>query len=181
MDINRVSGKISSLFKKDFKKRFIFFLSIPLLISVLFLVDFFLLPEVNKNDSISYISTIKVPQSAGGTSFRTNRDSGYKYTTEANLKFSTLKLRIKSPEIKLRVTPVFSTVKTVITSENKKIDLASGFSGLNKLLFISFNSILIISVFYVLLIKKITENARLNLIFLNIFILAIWIYTLILI
>ncbi len=181
MYINEVSGKINLFFKKDFKKKFTIFLLKPILITILFLADFFLLPEVTINDSISYVSFIKTPQTSQDNSVRANKSIGYKYTTATDLKFSTIETKIESPKIKLTVSPLFKTVKTVITSENIKVDLASGFNGFNKLLLILFNGVILISIVYVNIAKKITENARLNLIFFNLFIIAVWICALILI
>ncbi|SIS47065.1 hypothetical protein SAMN05421766_10289 [Zobellia uliginosa] len=177
--MNEAVDRFSLFFKKDFKKKFLIFVSIPLLASAVFLVDFFLLPESSTTDSISSISIVTLPQSTGGTSVRSSRPSGYRYTTKTNLKFATSKTRIKSPEIQLTVSPIFKTVKTVSTPK-KKIDIASGFSGLNQVLLILCNGSIIISILYTLLTKHITENARLNLLFSNLFLLAIWIYALIL-
>lgn len=181
MHINIVSGKISLFFKKDFKKKFTIFLLKPILITALFLVDFFLLPETIVNDSISYVSFINTPQTSQDNSVRANKSIGYKYTTARDLKFSTIETKIESRNIKLTVSPLFKTVKTVITPNNISVALASGFNGFNKFLLILFNSIMLVSIVYVNLAKEITENARLNLIFFNLFIITVWICALILI
>ncbi|CAM4120340.1 hypothetical protein [Zobellia nedashkovskayae] len=178
--MNETVEKFSLFFKKDFKKKFICFFTIPFLASVIFLVDFFLLPETNTSDIITHISIIKIPSNVGGTSVRVCKVSGYRYITETNLKFSTLNTRIKSSEIKLRVTPLFKTVKAVSSTSKQKIVLASGFSGLNQVLFVLCNGFILVSIIYILLTKHITENARLNLLFSNTFILAVWIYALLL-
>jgi len=172
--------KIDNFFAKDFKKRFITIISIPLLLSIFFLVDFFLLPEINKTESIAQIQIIQIPKSAGGTSVRTSHNAGYKYITDNNYKFSTSNRRaIESSKIDLSISPVFNTVKTVII-ENKKINIESGFNGIQGKLLILCNGIIIISIFCALLIKNITEHSRQNLIFLNIFFFLIWGYALIL-
>jgi len=174
-----VIDRISLFFKKDFKKKFVIFITIPLASSVIFLADFFLLPEIHKTDVITKIGIVKIPQNVGGTSVRTTRNSGYRYTTATNLKFATPTTRIKSPEIQVTITPLFKTVKAVSTTK-KKINLASGFNGLNKVLMLLCNIGMVSSILYVLLTKEITENARLNLLFLNMCTLAVWIYALIL-
>ncbi|SHK01308.1 hypothetical protein [Pseudozobellia thermophila] len=179
IDINDITRKVSLFFKKGFKTKFLLFVSVPLLASMLFLTDYFILPERQTSDVIAYRQVIKIPQSAGGTSVRTGKVSGYKYTTATKLKFSTSRTPITSSEVTLTTTPVFKTVKTVVASQ-KTIPLASGFSGLNQVLFILCNGVMVISVIYVFLSRTITENARLNLIYCNTFLLAIWVYALLL-
>ena len=177
--MDKVLEKITTFFKKDFKKKFILFFSVPLFASAIFLTDFFFLPEINQTDSISSIMAIKISQSEGGTSMRKRKVRGYRYTTKTNFKFSTLKKRKIESDVELTVTPLFKVVKSV-TVDSKKVSLESGFNGLNKLLLICCNSIILLSIFYMILTKKISENARLNLIFLNAFILAVWLYALVL-
>lgn len=172
--------KIDNFFAKDFKKRFITIISIPLLLSAFFLVDFFLLYGISKTDSIAQIQIIQIPKSAGGTSVRTSHNAGYKYITDNDYKFSTSNRRaIESYKIDLSISPVFNTVKTVMI-ENKKIDIESGLNGIKRIMLVLCNSIIIISIFCALLIKNITERSRQNLIFLNIFFFLIWGYALIL-
>ena len=172
--------KIDVFIAKDFKKRFISIISIPLLLSTFFLVDFYLLPEISKTDSISQYQIINIPKSAGGTSARTSHKVGYKYLTNNNYKFSTSSKRaITSHEIDLTISPVFNTVKTVMI-ENKKTSIESGFNGVKGVLLVLCNGVIIISIFCALMINRITEHSRQNLIFVNIFFFLIWGYTLIL-
>ncbi|OWW25452.1 hypothetical protein B4Q04_07485 [Zobellia sp. OII3] len=179
MDINDITRKVNLFFKKRFKTKFLLLVSGPLLASLVFLTDYFILPERQITDVLAYGENVRIPQSAGGTSVRTSKSLGYKYITATNLKFSTLGTPIRSSEVTLTVTPLLKTVKTVDTSK-KTVPLASGFNGLNQVLLVLCNSVILISILYVFLSKTITENARLNLVFCNMFLLAIWTYALLL-
>jgi hypothetical protein len=172
-------NQIDAFFAKDFKRRFIPIIAIPLIISIVFLVDFFLLSERNETDSIVYTQAITLSKSAGGTSAQTSHIAGYKYSTFNNYSFLTSRRTpFKSNKIELTISPIFKTVKSV-EMDNKKIKIASGFSGINAVLLILCNTVIIISMLYTLATKKFTEHRRHNLIFVNVFLLLIWAFVLI--
>ena len=173
-----LSNKIFLFFDKDFKKRVIIFLAIPLLISVLYYIDFCFLKEINIKDRISYIELITVSASAGGTSVRENKRVGYKYHTIKGYHFSTERKRLENHEVHLKITPIFNTVKVVITP-NQRIKISSGFNGANQILLIVCNIMILVSISYLLIVDEITQNARLNLIFSNLFMFLIWLYVVI--
>ncbi|WP_428742391.1 hypothetical protein [Tenacibaculum sp.] len=173
--MDKTTNRINNFFKKDFKKKFITFISIPFMFSALFLADYFFFPEFNKTEKISQVSTIEVSGHHKFSSSNTTTKIGFNYITENNYKFSTTQeKRIIASEIKLKISPIYKTVKTV-EIENKRIKLSSGLNGISGILFIICNSSTLISICYTLLTNKITENARLNLIFSNAFIFILWI------
>ena len=170
-----LTNRVFHFFEKDFKKRFICFVSIPLILTALFYLDCNYMPTLKINDRISSISLIKVSQSAGGTSSFKSKIVGYKYTTENNNNFSSMSRRIEEPDIVLEISPVFKSVKKVIIANGKEIEISSGLSGISLVLSISCNLSVLLSIGYILLTKEITRNAKLNLVFLNIFMFLIWI------
>lgn len=165
---------IDAFFAKNFKKKFISIISLPLLLTTFFLTDFFLLPEIVETDRISQIYSINIPKSAGGTRVRSSHKAGYKYVTNKNYKFSTLShSMINSPKINITLSPILKTVKTVMIKDIR-IDLASGFNGINAVMILFCNFVIIISISYVLFVNNITEHARLSLTYSNLFFFVIW-------
>ena len=151
------------------------FLSIPLLLSAVYSIDFYFLKPIKINDRILYIELITVSASAGGTSAHENKRVGYKYQTKKGYQFSTERKRLQDIEVNLKITPVFKTVKTVITS-NERIKISSGFNGANLVLFIVCNIMILASISYLLFVSDLSQNAKLNLIFSNLFMFLIWLY-----
>ena len=151
------------------------FLSIPLLLSAVYYIDFYLLKPIEINDRILAIELITVSASAGGTSARENKRVGYKYHTESGCHFSTERKRLQDIEVDLKITPIFKTVKTVITS-SERIKITSGFNGANLVLFVVCNIMILASISYLLIVSDLSQNAKLNLIFSNLFMLLIWLY-----
>lgn len=151
------------------------FLSIPLLLSAAYYIDFYFLKPIEINDRILDIELITVSSSAGGTSVRKNRRVGCKYQTEKGYQFSTERKRLQDIEVNLKITPVFKTVKTVITS-NERIKISSGFNGANLVLFVVCNIMILASISYLFIVSDLSQNAKLNLIFSNLFMFLIWLY-----
>ncbi len=174
-----IFDSINNYFKKDFKRQFILYSILPLSLSLIFLFDFLILPEINKSDSISQLSIIKTSQNFNGRSYGSQRDVGYRYFTKNDYTFSSLEDRIQNPKIQLTLSPLFKTVKTVTAVNDRNINLASGFNGLNKLMLLTTNFVILISILYLSIKKEITENARLNIIFLNLLLLIVWIYAMV--
>ena len=172
--MNQITNWTSNFFKRNFKKKFLLFIAVPFLVSTAYITDFLLLPEIKKTEKISAFVLITLPQSAGGTSVQRPKNMGFKYITSNGFKFSTMRTRIENPDLEIYVTPLFQTVKRVF-SEKKKIQIESGLNGVNGLLMISGNLIMLIAIGYVLFVKAISENARLNLIFLHVCLFGLWI------
>lgn len=170
-----LTSKIDRFFKTSFKRKFIFIITIPLLLSCAFLTDILLLPEFKTTDKISRISTITVTKRDAFGYSSSQKKAGYSYSTIGNYKFSTLKRRLRTPEVTMTISPVFNVVKTV-KSQEKRVKIESGFNGINKFMFIFCNTVVVISLCYTFLTKNISENARLNLIYFNIIIYLLWIY-----
>jgi len=174
----KLTNRIDSWFKKDFKKKFIGFLAFPFLLSFIFFFDYYILPGSLQNERLVDFQTITMSQNVGGTSVRNQRVIGYRYFTENDIQFSTMKKRIKSPEVEISLSPLFKTVKSVM-ADDKAVKIETGINGINGLLFIVCNSSIFIAVCYTLLAKKISENARLNLIYLHLFIFVLWVIVMI--
>jgi len=155
----------SNYFKRDFKKQFFAYSIVPVLLSLIFLFDFFLLPEVNETDTVSQFKVLKAGEAI----------TGYKYITKNSFKFSTTDYKIKKNNIRLTISPIFKTVKS-ITVNNKNIELESGFNGISKMMLITTNFVIVFCIIYLFITKKITENARLNILFLNLLLLILWVY-----
>lgn len=172
-----VTSKIDGFFKSDFNRKFIICISIPFISSLIYLTDVLLLPELKITENISQISSITVTK-RNAFGYSSTKKVGYKYNTVNNYKFATLKRYLRVPEVTLTISPVFNIVKAV-ESQHKKVKIESGFSGINKFIFIICNIIILISLCYTLVTKKITENARMNLIYFNIIMFLLWGYLII--
>ena len=140
-----------------------------------YLIDYKILPSHQITERIEYYKVITIPQSVGGTSSRKNNKKGYKYITASNYKFSTLKSKINDSSITIKVTPLFKTVKSVKTKK-RQYNIQSGLNGISGIMTIGVFFTMLVSILYTLLKKKISENARLNLIYSNIFNYILWIY-----
>lgn len=172
-DIQKLTNGIARFFKRDFKKRFLTIMSFPLFFCSLYLMDCTVFPDYKTKDKI--VSIFDITQSSTNAyGVRTTRVIGYKYVTEKDFVFSTeKKKKIRAPEIEIVVTPVFDVVKSVKTG-TKNIQLNSGFYGIDGVLLMAVFISLLISFAYTLLKKEISENAKLNMIYFNIFIFIIW-------
>ncbi|WP_024481119.1 hypothetical protein [Cellulophaga baltica] len=168
---------INGFIKTNFKRKFLLLIAVPFLLSSLFIIDFLLLPEHHQTESLRNSEWIFLPNHSIASKER-SKHMGYNYTTENDYKFSTLRTKIESSYIEITSSPIFKTVKTV-TVEGKEIAIQSGLNGVLGVLMISGNLILLISGSYVLLKQDISQNARLNLSFLSLFLFAIWGYALI--
>lgn len=166
-------NKISVFFKKDFKKKFIVFVSIPLLLSTLLSIDCFLLPSYKETDHISQVYYITISNSGVGRASRSSQTVGHKYLTQKGYSFSTEKGRVIETEITLHISPIFKLVKKV-TAKNRKIRVNSGMQGINLVFLIGCMLTVITSLIYIFIMKEISKNARLNLIFVNLFIFILW-------
>lgn len=170
----KLTQYIDLFFSSKFKKKFTAVISIPLIITSLYLVDFYLLPELKETDNIEKIYTITAPQSVVGTSARRNKKIGKKYVTENGFNFSiSNKSSIGFNRVDLAISPIFKRVKKV-SLKNKQIRISSGMNGMSKYIFIICYSIIIGSICYILFSKNITENAKLNLIYFNVFMFCLW-------
>lgn len=173
-DIHKVTNSITRFFKRDFKKRFFVIMSFPLLFCTLHLVDFSILPAYKINDTIQ--SKIKITYSStndyGETRYTT---VGYKYITENSYAFSTKKANLLGLKVHLKVSPLFKTVKSA-TLGTKDIKLQSGPHGVDGFLLMGIFLSILISFAYLLLKKVLTENAKLNLIYWNLFLFIIWLW-----
>jgi hypothetical protein len=147
-------------------------MSFPLLFSALYLVDFLLLPEQKTSDTIESIINVTMSQD-NGYGFRKSKVVGYKYITVNDFVFSSEKQKIRAPEIDIIVSPLFKTVKSV-KADAKNIPLQSGLYGLDGVLLVAIFISILISFLYLLLKKVLSENAQLNLIYWNLFLLVIW-------
>jgi hypothetical protein len=175
--MKNVFNKIDHFFKMNFKKKFVLFLSIPLLLSTVYCIDYFILPEIEKTDRITRVASLTMARNQGGAFGSTRREIGYRYTTEGNFEFTTYRVNIKTSKVKIKATPLLKNVKEV-EANTKKISLQSGFSGLKAGMMLGYNAIALLSVLYILLTKRISENARLNLIFMHVFIFLVWLFVL---
>ncbi len=164
-------------FRKKFKKKFIIIASVPVCLSLLYLIEITLIPGFEVNDQITGIRKITISSNNGA--YRTSRNMGYRHYTEKEYKFSTLSKRIGFKNVEMTVSPITQTVKRV-SINGSPVKISSGFKGTNKVLLIIVNCVLILSIAYALLIRQISDNARLNLIFLNLFLLMVWLYILVL-
>jgi len=133
------------------------------------------LQESKHTDLITQVFKITAPTSEGGTGLRVDKKIGYTYITEQDFKFSTQEKNIGLSEIHVTSSPIFNTVKSVVL-KNKQVAISSGFNGISKVILIVCNFTIIISIIYLNSIKKITENARLNLVFLNFFMFLLWLF-----
>jgi len=176
--VSTIFHNIDHFFKNKFKKKFIYATSSILLLSFLFLMDIYILPGSTKTDVV--YSFRKITQQTGNSWNRSKRTVGYKYTTENEHQFSTSRRGLlKSPKITMEISPITKTVKSVQLN-GKPIKLTSGVNGANMVLLISCNLIILISISYITLVKNLSENSRLNLIYLNLFVFSVWIYMLVL-
>ncbi len=174
--MNKITDSIHTFFKKDFKKRFLIFISIPFLLSSLYLIDQTLIKDTIIMDTIISIKPIYINQSAGGTPVVESKKRGYKYETINNYRFSTLKYKINESQIQIVTSRIFKTVKTVKTKKGDH-EIQSGLNGVNGILIIACFISMLFTIIYLFLRKNISNNSQLNLIFLNIFLITIWIYS----
>ena len=172
--MNKVLKRIDVWFKKEFKKRFLLFVSLPLVISTLFVLDFIILPGETRTEYIVEVYEISINQTDALGYSRSPREKGYYYVTTNNYTFSTMERWIREDRIDITITPLFNSVNAVWLDNNRKVDLQTGFNGINGVMLIFCSLGLLISVIYVLLVKKISENARLNLKYFNGFIIVLW-------
>jgi hypothetical protein len=136
-------------------------------------MDAFLLPAHKTTDTIRSVRKITmVKQDAFGVSHR--RTVGYKYITEKGSTFSTeKKKKIRDSQIQIAVSPLFDTVKSV-KAGSKNIQLQSGLYGIDGVLLMAIFISILISFVYLWLKKTPSENAKLNLIYWNMFLFIVW-------
>lgn len=158
-------------FKTDFQKKFFACAAIPFFISLIYVIDGSLLPHRTVKDQVVYRFKMKRTSGYYGESTST---VCYKYKTQKNYQFSTLKT-IGFKEVEMTLSPLFNTVKTV-KSGKKLIQVQSGIYGVNGVLIFAILISMIICALYIVLKKKISENARLNIVFFNFILLLIWGY-----
>ena len=171
--MNNVANGISRFFKRDFKKRFLTLMSFPLFFCCLFFLDYTLLPEYKTTDRIVSVYTISSYSTNQSNGTRT-RSGSYQYVTENDFVFFTEGIkRIQTPEIEIAITPLFDTVKSVIV-DTREVEFNLGLYGIERILLLAVFISILISFAYIFLKKTISENARLNLIYFNIFIFIIW-------
>jgi len=100
--MDKTTSKFSAFFEKNFRKKFILFVSVPVLMSILFCVDYFVLQELNVIDTVSRIG--KMTHTVGGEHLEMEGARlGYRYNTENNHTFSTIKKHRVPSEIKLKI------------------------------------------------------------------------------
>ncbi len=172
--MNEVLKRIDDWFKKEFKKKFLLFVSLPLVISTLFVIDFIILPGETRTEYIVEVYDISIAQRDAFGYTSSARQKGYYYVTTNDYSFSTMERRIRNERIDITITPLFNSVNAVLLDNNRKVDLQTGFNGINGVMLIFCSLGLFISVIYVLSVKTISENARLNLKYFNGFIVVLW-------
>ncbi|GAB1308063.1 hypothetical protein KH5_07460 [Urechidicola sp. KH5] len=173
--MEKTANAITAFFDVNFKKKFLLSISIPFLISLIYFIDISILPARTFDDEIVETNNISHSSSAGGTSMRQEKKVGKDFTTQKGYHFSTLKAAPLPGGIRIEITPIFKTVKSVHKGK-RKLDVQSGLEGINGLLLIGFLISSTISICYTLLKKSISEDARLNLIYINILLICVWGY-----
>ncbi|RZS93382.1 hypothetical protein [Aquimarina brevivitae] len=175
--MHNLPHRINLFFKKDFRRRFILAIIVPLVLSIVYLVDFYALSGHTIITTISYSTPITVSQNVSGTSARKPRTIGHRYYTTSGHQFTITDYNLKSEKISLTISPLYKSVKMVI-SEGKTTRIASGLSGVSGFLFVICNVVMLVSLGYIYLVKTISDNARLNIIYLHVFLFFVWGYIL---
>ena len=132
--------------------------------------DRFLLPNVSINDEIEYYE--KIYKRARSKYSSSTYHFGYRYYTKKQFIFTIEMMHVRIPQVQIDHTRIFNFVTAVRTEEKNYTDrLVSGMPFINGLFFLIFTLSSVISLILLKGNKTLSENAFLNIILLNAFLL----------
>ena len=144
MPLPEAAKRIDRWFQKDFRKRFVLCASIPLVLSLIYGIDFFVLMGTLQTERLIGFTPITISHS-GGTAAGKQKVVGYQYVTENGIEFSTMKKKIKVPVVEVSLSPIFKTVKSVLAGD-EGVEIESGINGISGLFFMICNSSIFIGI-----------------------------------
>lgn len=161
---------------KNKKITFIILCVISLIFNII-IIDRFLLPKKIISDNL--ISYAEVTQTVRTTYSRRTSTRGYYFHTEKGFEFLTDKVFIKDPKIIIEHTLIFKNIVSIRNhNSNDHKELLTGLGGINAYFYLILAISSTISICYLKIRTNITDNAFLNIILFNAFmifvLLIIW-------